>query len=249
MKVHYLDKYLRNCLHPISILLVGAGGTGSAVLNNLVRLHTTLIALGGNGLKVTLCDMDTISEANIGRQSFFPQDIGRFKADVLIERVNRTFGTEWLSYSNPIENYPGLANITISCTDSVESRKVIQKRFKENKSDVPQNKSLYWIDCGNLKFTGQVIMGSQKIKQPEQVNYETTDKLKTILDLYPDLKDVENVPSCSVSESLSRQDLLINSFIANFGVQMLWQLLRYQYIDYNGLFFNLADMEIKRVEL
>ena len=70
----------------VEILLVGAGGTGSRVLEKLVCLHRALIAKGHPaGLMVTVVDPDTVSAANIGRQAFYPGDIGCYKADVLVK--------------------------------------------------------------------------------------------------------------------------------------------------------------------
>ncbi len=36
-KVHYADSYLLNPQHPVTVNLIGGGGTGSQVLTNLAR--------------------------------------------------------------------------------------------------------------------------------------------------------------------------------------------------------------------
>ena len=83
----------------VKVLLVGAGGTGSRILERLVCLHLALVAKGHpGGLHVTVVDPDTVSAANIGRQAFYPGDIGCFKADVLVNRANMALGTvKWES--------------------------------------------------------------------------------------------------------------------------------------------------------
>ena len=43
-RVHYIDNYLIDPQHPVTVNLIGAGGTGSQVLTCLARLHG---ALGG----------------------------------------------------------------------------------------------------------------------------------------------------------------------------------------------------------
>jgi len=49
----------------IRMLIVGAGGTGSAFLLNLPYLHQALTAWGHpNGLSVTVMDGDAVSETN-----------------------------------------------------------------------------------------------------------------------------------------------------------------------------------------
>ena len=45
-RVHYIDNYLIDPQHPVTVNLIGAGGTGSQVLTCLARLDVTLRALG-----------------------------------------------------------------------------------------------------------------------------------------------------------------------------------------------------------
>ena len=52
-RVHYTDSYLLVPQHPVTVNLIGGGGTGSQVLTNLARLDVTLRALGHPGLFVT----------------------------------------------------------------------------------------------------------------------------------------------------------------------------------------------------
>ena len=60
-RVHYTDSYLLVPQHPVTVNLIGGGGTGSQVLTNLARLDVTLRALGHPGLFVTLYDPDTFA--------------------------------------------------------------------------------------------------------------------------------------------------------------------------------------------
>ena len=53
-RVHYIDNYLVNPQHPVTVNLIGAGGTGSQVLTCLARLDAALRGLGHPGLFVTL---------------------------------------------------------------------------------------------------------------------------------------------------------------------------------------------------
>src|SRR5690606_31622555 len=70
-KIHFTDNYLLNPTNPISVNLIGAGGTGSKVLTALMEINESLIALGHAGLQVRLWDDDIITSANLGRQRFF----------------------------------------------------------------------------------------------------------------------------------------------------------------------------------
>ena len=65
-RVHYTDSYLMNPQHPVTVNIIGAGGTGSQVLTGMARLDVTLRALGHPGLFVTVYDPDIVTDANIG---------------------------------------------------------------------------------------------------------------------------------------------------------------------------------------
>lgn len=69
-KIHFTDNYLLNPTNPITVNLIGAGGTGSKVLTALLEINESLIALGHAGLSVRLWDDDIITTANLGRQRF-----------------------------------------------------------------------------------------------------------------------------------------------------------------------------------
>ena len=78
---------LRN--HAVRVLVVGAGGTGSAVVMGLPYLDQAMRVWGHQaGLEVTMMDADTVSQTNCVRQPFSVSDVGQNKATVLINRVN-----------------------------------------------------------------------------------------------------------------------------------------------------------------
>ncbi len=70
------------------------------------------------------------------------------------------------------------------------------------------------------------------------------DSLPTVIDLFPDIKKFEKAedPSCSLAEALGRQDLFINSILAQYGAQLLWRMFRELRIEYHGLFLNLDTL-------
>ena len=81
---------------PVRILVVGAGGSGSAIVMGLPYLHQAMRAWGHPfGLEVTLMDGDMVSETNCVRQPFSWSDVGQNKATVLINRINLFWGTKW----------------------------------------------------------------------------------------------------------------------------------------------------------
>lgn len=101
-KIHYTDRYLLNPHHPVTVFVIGAGGTRSQVATNLARMSIALQALGHPGLHVTVFDPDTVTEANIGRQLFSESELGLNKAVALVTRINRFFGFSWEAKGNAI---------------------------------------------------------------------------------------------------------------------------------------------------
>ena len=94
MAIHHLAPELLS--REVRVAVIGAGGTGSQMLMGLAQLHTAMLALGHpGGLDVTVIDADQVSEANVGRQMFYPSDVGLPKATVLVNRINMAMGTGW----------------------------------------------------------------------------------------------------------------------------------------------------------
>lgn len=258
-RVHYIDNYLINPQHPVTVNLIGAGGTGSQVLTCLARLDTALRGLGHPGLFITVYDSDIVTEANIGRQLFSPSDIGLNKAQCLVTRMNNFFGNDWKAVP---DIYPAalkdarrdnLANITITCTDNIKSRIDLWNILKA--VPVSEYRShetpLYWMDFGNTQDTGQVVLGTvpKKIRQPESKLYETVESLKVITRYvkYAKVKEKDSGPSCSLAEALEKQDLFINSTLAQLGCNILWKMFRNGMIEHYGLYLNLSTLKMSPI--
>jgi len=235
MKYHYLEKYLMAPTHPITISVIGCGGTGSYVVTQLAKLAVALYETRKIDLSVTVYDNDVVEAHNVGRQLFSPSDIGRNKAEVIIERVNRFYGFNWESKNEKISESPK-NNIVITCVDNVKTRKLIKKRAHPMFTD--HRSQFYWLDFGNSKDYGQYVLSSlYKIDQPKGDYF--VGKLKTVFELFGKMKEDKSEPSCSMLESLSKQDLFINLQLATSGIGLLWKLLTEHRISYQGQFLNL----------
>lgn len=224
----------------VSVVVAGAGGTGSQIITGLARLDRALRVLGHpGGLQVHVMDPDRVSEANVGRQLFFDADVGQYKADVLIHRINLAFGLSWQSTPTLLtDRTPLHEGILIGCVDSAGARGGLAKAA---------SRLDYWLDCGNRAADGQVILG-----QPFDGRRDWYMRLPLVTELFPallsDASDgVDELPSCSLAESLDRQELFINQAIATHALQMLWQLFRYGGLDYCGVFVNLANQQVRTI--
>lgn len=249
-KIHYTENYLLAPLHPIEVNIIGAGGTGSQVLTSLARINCALLQLGHPGLHVTVIDGDVVTKSNLGRQLFSQTEVGLNKAVVLATRINRFFGFDWDVVR---ENYPydgcATANITITCVDNVKARVEIGKFLRKHKNGTEGDKDrtmpYYWLDFGNTTDTGQVVLGTiRNIKQPKSDEVETANRLKCVDKMFDlrKVKDEDSGPSCSLAEALRKQDLFINSTIAQLGCNILWKLFSGS-IENHGAFLNLKNLK------
>ena len=262
-KVHFVDSALINPTNPVTVNLIGAGGTGSQVLTALARMNHALSELNHAGLSVRLWDDDVISEANLGRQLFAESEMGLYKSVALINRANRFFGTNWKAETQKFQkdDLGKLQNnmkseIYISCVDSVKSRFDIAEILNELKMDKSyyRNQCKYWMDFGNSQFTGQVLLSTiGNIKQPNSEKYDTVVNLPFITEEFGELLKVseaeDNTPSCSLAKALEKQDLFINSTLAQMGSSLLWNLFRNGLIENRGFFLNLKNFYSQPIKL
>ena len=156
-KVHFTDNYLLNPTNPISVNLIGAGGTGSKVLTALMEMNHSLNELGHAGLQVRLWDDDIITSANLGRQRFAECETGLYKSVALVNRANRFSGTDWKAENqkfekDKFERLPENAKSTIyiTCVDNVQARFGVAEILKEisYRRNYNRDEPKYWLDFG-----------------------------------------------------------------------------------------------------
>ncbi|GIQ60977.1 thiazole biosynthesis adenylyltransferase ThiF [Flavobacterium collinsii] len=252
-RVHFTDNCLINPTNPITVNIIGAGGTGSKVLTALMEMNHSLIELEHAGLSVRLWDDDVITNANLGRQRFADCEVGLYKSVALINRANRFMGTNWKAETikfvkDSLGKLPKNAEavIYISCVDSVKARFAIADILNQNNSRHHRDTPKYWLDFGNSQHTGQVILSTiGEIKQPNSEKYETVASLPFVTEEFGELlkqsEGQDETPSCSLAEALEKQELFINSALAQMGCSLLWSLFRYGMTQYRGFFLNLKD--------
>ena len=200
----------------LKIYLIGAGGTGSFAAMNLARLLFEIKRIG-KAADLTIIDPDIVEIGNIPRSNFCAAEIGRFKAQTLAERITLAWGLE-VSYSNEKLNYEkhikpsrsGFKELTIlvGCVDNHLARREVHRSLEEaniyNSHNAPE---CWWIDGGNGKFSGQVLIGSE-VKKEKPENYFTSStickKLPAPSVIHPELLENQEIPARR--ESLERMD-------------------------------------------
>ena len=250
---HFPPGFIMAPTEQIGINVIGAGGTGSMVLNTLARMNLALMNMEHPGLFVTAIDGDKIAKSNVGKQLYYNEDIGHYKAQVLIERINLNTGFNW-EYKNVYfpSSRIGSANITIACIDKIQPRIDLVKSLRpepgkswRHKREVPA----YYIDCGNSFDKGQVICQTvQPVNQPGKIRkYKMKKELPGFMDVFDEKtlelakKEEDIIPSCSTHDALMRQDFFINPMMAFLACRIVWNIVFNKMILQNGYFISLDD--------
>lgn len=243
---HHLPSELAS--KQIRIVLVGGGGTGSRMLENLMNLHRAMLALGHpHGLHVTLIDDDRVSHANVGRQAFYACDVGSYKSMTLINRANMAMGglAQWDAVVDRVNTDSRLGDVhmVIGAVDNRSARLAILRCLEGQTYGQPA----YWLDLGNAQASGQVVLG-----QVTGGRRKTEDewRLPHVGEMFPELidsaRDLEedDTPSCSLAEALEKQSLFINPAVSLFASNLLWQLFTKGEIENHGAYVNLDGMSV-----
>ncbi|MBM7559412.1 ThiF family adenylyltransferase [Marinitoga litoralis] len=190
-----MDRYSRHIslykdfekLQKSKVLVVGAGGLGSNVLQHLVRL--------GIG-EIYIYDDGVLDMPDLNRQILYtPEDIGKEKVFVAKEKLLEINPDVEIHIHNErvLEktDLPDV-DIVIDCFDNFESRKIIDKKIHE--------KNIPLIHGGVERFYGQVtdiIPGKTKKLIDILGNIEDSDEVKLVTPY-----SVSIIASLQVSEAV-----------------------------------------------
>ena len=110
------------------------------------------------------------------------------------------------------------------------------------------------MDFGNSQYSGQVLLSTIGIiRQPNSEKYETVSELPFVTEEYGELlkqsEKEDDTPSCSLAEALEKQDLFVNSTLAQMGSSLLWNLFRKGMTENRGFFLNLKNFHSQPIKL
>ncbi len=227
----------------LRFIIVGAGGTGSFLIPAIARLIFELKQQQDKPFEMLIVDPDFVESGNIPRSNFCAAEVGRFKAQTLAERITIAWGLETKFSCEKFDaekhmkesanDYRSLT-VIVGCVDNYLARRDIHNaidRFRGySSSDAP---NLWWIDGGNGRSSGQVLLGSNtKRIKPEQ-HFAGTSICRSLpapSQIHPDLLTEEKTSpendrleafSCPDRIRLGEQSLNINQRVAVEMADML----------------------------
>lgn len=239
------DWLLRNWDRRVSVAVIGCGGTGSVVAGLLAWLDKALRTDQRGYLDVTLFDAGVVRPANLVRQPYSANEIGRPKSVVLADRLNSYHGTRWEAVPSMVTRKTtfrdlGMPRLVISCVDTRAARAEVARVLED------AGEPLYWLDFGNGVREGQYVLG--EVYPSRSRYYGRTlpkDRLPTVAELFPQAVDPaldspDDGPSCSAAEALASQGPFANQSVAVPGLSLLEVLLRQDEIHHHGAFIDAA---------
>jgi PRTRC genetic system ThiF family protein len=207
--------------HPLTVTVVGCGGTGGFVTEGLCRLLPPEADL-------VLVDHDRVEERNLGRQSFVWQDVGRFKSQALAQRFACRYGRPVAYSVLPVAmtgiKVPGLV---IGCVDNGPARRDIASALRVAGARSPIAVAhFWWIDAGNGENYGQVLIGNSSLGDPA---FSTNDKLCLTLPLptiqRPEILAQRKRRGCGEAVEAGEQGPVINQVMAGLVVEVARRLI------------------------
>ncbi|MBO8234567.1 molybdopterin-synthase adenylyltransferase MoeB [Prochlorococcus marinus XMU1419] len=208
-----------------SVLCIGAGGLGSAVL----------IYLAATGIgKIGIVDNDHVEKSNLQRQIIHEtKTIGNLKVDSARERIKKfNPNSEVLTFAERINPNNALEiirefDIICDCSDNFATRYLI------NDSCLILNKPLVF---GSVQgFEGQVSVFNLNKKSPN------------LRDLLPESPSKKAVPSCTEYGVVGVSTGLIGIFQVNEIIKIV--LKKGETLDGKILVFDLLNMSMKKLHL
>lgn len=259
--------------HLVEFWLIGAGGTGSFMAMNLARIAFELKS-AGKGANIIIVDPDRVEEGNIPRSNFCFAEIGKNKAETLSGRIAAAWGIEvgfvkegftpdllesksddWRGrYSDEHK-----LKILVGCVDNFMARRQMHEAVKiynekSYRRDMPR---LWWIDGGNGRDTGQVLIGN-RLSGKEIFESARKSPILPFLPApslqHPELLEPENLKqngnhqaalagrtSCAERIRFKEQSLNINQRVAVEMSEILSELLLAQKLKRFATYFDLES--------
>lgn len=223
----------------INFVLVGVGGTGGFLAEDLCRIILQLQRTRKE-INFAIIDGDTVELKNISRQNYQQAEIGLPKAETLAARCSAKYGIEITAVCDWFKedmirtaSWWNTLTVIIGCVDNSTARSKIHSVLKINSANEPA--SLFWLDCGNSNHSGQVVIGTHSNFDIVQAS-NNPDKPQFWLHLpspvlvHPELlvpqpeELSDNNLSCAEIQARNYQSLFVNKMTSAIAAQYLLEL-------------------------
>ncbi|MFO7682971.1 MAG: ThiF family adenylyltransferase [Chloroflexota bacterium] len=234
------------------IMLVGCGGTGSALAANLASLA---YHAGQKGVQVelTLVDHDVVELKNCGRQNLALQTAlagGVPKAADLALRLNAAYGLNIAAWPQPYEaamaeqwleantRRGGCVHLIIGCVDNHLARRELAQTVARYSG------SVWAIDSGNDRYSGQALIGN--LTECAGIKLDPLGLCSGLPSPYvqePDLlapDPSEQTLSCAERTLAEEQSLMVNRMAATIVAQYVTDMALHREVRQLSTAFNLA---------
>jgi PRTRC genetic system ThiF family protein len=214
------------------VVLVGCGGTGGVCANGIARLMRMMKDSGKKVPYIKFIDPDHFEMKNVGRQLVQDASIGENKAIELARRFNMALGLgiEAIPEAFDPQKHISRNNGTIIC-GAVDNWKARQS--------ISESQNTIWIDAGNSRYSGQVVIGTtsdtdwmQARLKPTAQDAEILRWLPNAAAVFPELlkpdpeeERLAQTLSCAELLELNLQSATINGMVAGIATEYLRKLL------------------------
>jgi PRTRC genetic system ThiF family protein len=248
----------------VRLILIGCGGTGSWLAPAVARVARLLNEKFAKDVLLGFVDPDEVEAKNIYRQNFCRAEVECNKAIALATRYGAAWGVNIVAFPQKFGynlvsalggyHYDDLT-VLIGCVDNPTARRDIQSSIRNIQGTV------FWLDSGNVKESGQVLIGRNDpgkevkifpfpekcawVPLPSRQHKELVGK-ETDGD-----SETESAPvvtadlSCAEIAMLDEQGLAINQAIASVAADYLVRLLLTQTLDKFQTYIDLNSGSMK----
>lgn len=230
------------------VVVVGVGGTGGILVQNLAHY---LYGRYSPKVRLIVVDGDLVEPANIGRQKFAAEDLGRNKAERIALRYSDVFGLdiEYVpEYVREEETLAGLVlpddvmpsqlPVLVMCVDNNFSRKIAHRVFFSDRV-----RDLVYIDTGNEDGRGQTVVG---VKWRGFVYQDPCGSV------FPDILESQDQIggnlSCGRTVQEKPQTLLENVWSATVALTYLFNILENHVVPSHYVFFDALAAQARSVK-
>jgi len=260
------------------IVLVGVGGTGAFLAEQIARLFR------GWRIDLTLVDPDVVERHNVARQNFLPRDVGETKVLALGHRLRPFFPAGGARASRlrlraapfgpgDLAPLPGatMLRLVVGAVDNPMARLAIARALGGWEGDdagddagnpddrgetVRAERGWWWLDLGNGRSFGQVVLGNALHRAGLRGAYEAGTGRCLALPAaslrYPALlradQSGEDALDCAERILRGEQSATINAAVAGAAATMLERLADGE-LDYAGILLDQARGTMRPLSL